>query len=84
MFNCAPVSRRQMLRRFASGFGMLGLSGLLAEDFLRGALAAPPANPLIVKPPMFPAKAKRVIFLFMSGGPSQAEAARVERQTLAV
>lgn len=66
------LNRRQMLRRFANGFGLLGLSGLLAEDFLRSALAAP-ANPLTVKPPMFPAKAKRVIFLFMSGGPSHVD-----------
>ncbi len=67
------LNRRQMLRRFANGFGLLGLSGLLAEDFLRNALAASSANPLAVKPPMFPARAKRVIFLFMSGGPSHVD-----------
>src|SRR5436190_4724781 len=67
------LNRRQMLRRFANGFGLLGLSGLLAEDFLSSALAASPANPLAVKSPMFPAKAKRVIFLFMSGGPSHVD-----------
>ncbi len=70
-----PMSRRQMLRRFASGFGMLGLAGLFAEDFVSGVLAADaaPANPLLVKPPQFPAKAKRIIFLFMSGGPSHVD-----------
>jgi hypothetical protein len=70
-----PMSRRQMLRRFASGFGMLGLAGLLAEDFMSSAFAAADAasNPLIVKPPQFPAKAKRIIFLFMSGGPSHVD-----------
>ncbi len=70
-----PMSRRQMLRRFASGFGMLGLAGLLAEDMVSGVLAAddPAANPLLVKPPQFPAKAKRIIFLFMSGGPSHVD-----------
>ena len=31
------------------------------------------ANPLTPKPPMFPARAKRVIFLFMSGGPSHVD-----------
>jgi len=69
------VSRRQMLRRFASGFGMLGLAGLLAEDFVSSALAAADegSNPLLVKPPQFPAKAKRIIFLFMSGGPSHVD-----------
>jgi hypothetical protein len=70
----APVSRRQMLRRFANGFGVLGLAGLLADDFVSSALAGSgAASPLLVKPPMFPAKAKRVIFLFMSGGPSHVD-----------
>src|SRR3984957_14397454 len=71
----SPMSRRQMLRRFASGFGMLGLAGLLAEDFMASALAADvaAANPLRVRPPQFPAKAKRIIFLFMSGGPSHVD-----------
>jgi len=70
-----PVSRRQMLRRFANGFGMLGLAGLLQENPFDRALAAEPAAaaPLSVKPPQFPAKAKRVIFLFMSGGPSHVD-----------
>ena len=31
------------------------------------------SSPLAVKPPQFPAKAKRVIFLFMHGGPSQVD-----------
>ncbi len=68
----AAISRRQMLRRFASGFGMLGLSGMLANDFARGALASD-VNPLAPRLPMFPPKAKRVIFLFMSGGPSHVD-----------
>lgn len=65
------VSRREMLRNFASGFGMLGLAGLLAEE--ARATDNAPTNPLAVRPPMFPAKAKRVIFLFMSGGPSHVD-----------
>jgi len=71
----APVSRRQMLRQFASGFGMLGLAGLLHETPFSRAFAAETAaaDPLSVKPPQFPAKAKRVIFLFMSGGPSHVD-----------
>jgi hypothetical protein len=71
----APVSRRQMLRQFANGFGMLGLAGLLRESPFSRAFAAEAsaANPLSVKPPQFPAKAKRVIFLFMSGGPSHVD-----------
>jgi len=39
LFTNPLLNRRQMLRRFANGFGMLGLSSLLAEDFLRGAFA---------------------------------------------
>ncbi len=69
-----PMTRRQMLRRFASGFGLLGLANLLSEDFLSSVLAAEnSASPLSVKPSPFPAKAKRIIFLFMSGGPSHVD-----------
>jgi hypothetical protein len=53
-----PMTRRQMLGRFASGFGMLGLANLLAATD-RGTHFAP--------------RAKRVIFLFMSGGPSHVD-----------
>jgi len=68
-----PMSRRQMLRRFANGFGMLGLAGLLADHFSSNALAEGQLNPLATRPPRFPAGAKRVIFLFMSGGPSHVD-----------
>ena len=69
-----PMTRRQMLRRFANGFGMVGLAGLLAEDWMSSALAADSAaNPLLVKPPQYAARAKRIIFLFMSGGPSHVD-----------
>jgi hypothetical protein len=64
-----PLTRRQALARFANGFGMLGLAGLLAEE----ARASAPADPLAVKQPHYPAKAKRLIFLFMSGGPSHVD-----------
>ncbi|MBU6402706.1 MAG: DUF1501 domain-containing protein, partial [Verrucomicrobia bacterium] len=64
-----------MLRRFANGFGLLGLAGLLAEDSVAQALAdlAVRTNPLAVKPAQFPARARRIIFLFMSGGPSHVD-----------
>jgi hypothetical protein len=54
-------SRRAMLRNASLGFGGLALQSLLAES----------ANPLAVKAPHYAPKAKRVIFLFMHGGPSQ-------------
>ncbi len=60
------VSRRHMLRQAACGFGWVGLASLLAEE----ARAAERVNPLAPKPPHFRARAKRVIFLFMHGGPS--------------
>jgi hypothetical protein len=65
-------SRRHMLRQFANGFGMIGLAGLLTDA--QGA-DAPRAgrNPLAVRTPNFAARAKRVIFLFMSGGPSHVD-----------
>ena len=64
-----PKTRREMLRDCANGFGMIALATLLGEQEARAAAA----NPLAAKPPMFPAKAKRVIFLFMHGGPSQVD-----------
>ena len=56
-----PISRRQMLQRTACGFGALAFHNLLQAAV---APAAPHSNG--VKP-----KAKRVIFLFMQGAPSQ-------------
>jgi hypothetical protein len=70
----AIFSRRQLLRTSAAGFGYLALASLLAED----AAATPPVadapgSPLDPKPPHFPARAKRIIFLFMKGGPSHVD-----------
>ncbi len=65
----SPLSRRKMLTRSAGGFGMLALSALMAEDQARAAVM----NPLAARKPNFPAKAKRVIFLFMKGGPSHVD-----------
>lgn len=69
------MTRRQMLRKFANGFGMLGMANLLSADFVSSVLAAGDvsASPLTVRPPPFPAKAKRIIFLFMAGGPSHVD-----------
>jgi uncharacterized protein DUF1501 len=62
------LSRRQMLRRFANGFGLLGLAGLFGEELLAAAV-----NPLGKNPGLFTGPAKRIIFLFMSGGPSHVD-----------
>lgn len=60
-----PIPRRAALQRLACGFGSLALAGLLGEK----SFAA--TNPLAPKPPHFRPRAKRILFLFMQGGPSQ-------------
>jgi uncharacterized protein DUF1501 len=63
------ISRRSALRRTACGFAALAMEGLLAE--FDGLLATSKLeSPLAVKPPHLTPRAKRVIFLFMHGGPS--------------
>ncbi|MFO0889237.1 MAG: DUF1501 domain-containing protein [Isosphaeraceae bacterium] len=61
-----PISRRAILKSAGCGFGYLALAGLAARSD-----AGTPGNPLAPKPPVLPARAKRVIFLFMQGGVSQ-------------
>ena len=62
------LSRRQMLQRCGCGFGYLALTSLFAG--LAETTFAVENNPLAPKVPSLPAQAKRVIFLFMHGGPS--------------
>ena len=64
----APISRRTMLGRSGMGLGSLALGGLLAD-----ASAADRANPLAPSAPHFAPKAKRIIHLFMNGGPSHVD-----------
>src|SRR6266542_4352324 len=74
--NFCGRTRRQFLWEIGGGFTGVALAALLGEDgFLaRQALAADGKtrwqNPPSPKPPLFPAKAKSVIFLYMYGGPS--------------
>ena len=63
------LSRRDLLRQAGCGFGYLALASLATEQ----ALAAGPKNPLAPRPTHHKARAKRVIFLFMHGGPSQVD-----------
>src|SRR5207249_3877125 len=64
------LSRRQLLCKCGMGMGALALANLLAQT----GLASPaPINPLSPKSPQFAGKAKRVIHLFMNGGPSQVD-----------
>lgn len=68
------VSRRSMLQHSAAGFGWLALTDMLcggrSSQAVRADDAGKKPGPLAVKAAHFPAKAKRVIFLFMHGGPS--------------
>ena len=68
----ATLSRRQWLVQGGLGFGGLALASLLDRDgvALHGGEAPGPQAP---RQPRFPAKEKSVIFLFMTGGPSQME-----------
>src|SRR3954467_9351430 len=63
------VTRRAMLQRSAGGFGFLALQALLGREQARAAVE----NPLAPKPTHFPARAKRIVFLFMKGGPSHVD-----------
>ncbi|HKB00900.1 MAG TPA: DUF1501 domain-containing protein [Gemmataceae bacterium] len=64
----APLTRREMLLRMGGGFGAIGLAGVLA-----GESAAAVSGPLTPRPGHHAARAKRVIFLFMNGGPSHVD-----------
>src|SRR6187397_2389427 len=61
-------TRRDFLHAAGGGLGAVALDWLLARD---GVAVDRSKNPLAAKPPHFAAKAKRVIFMFMVGGPSQ-------------
>ncbi len=68
-----PLSRREMLWRASAGFGHLALLGLLGSEAKAAPRLSSSEGPLSVKPPHFAPRAKRVIFLFMHGGPSQVD-----------
>lgn len=75
--NFSAVSRREFLWRFGGGLGgvalaqMLGQRGLLAADEIADADANPARRGVLRGGPHHPARAKRVIQLFMNGGASQ-------------
>jgi hypothetical protein len=68
------VSRRSLLRAAGAGFGQLALAGLLGSIADKAAAQELNANnPLAPKRPPLPAKAKRIIFLFMEGAMSSVD-----------
>src|SRR5437763_15426242 len=73
-------TRRHFIKESAMGFGALALGSLLQSCGLGAAskaashtVAFDPAHPLLPKLPMFPGRAKSVIYLHMAGAPSQLE-----------
>lgn len=67
------VTRRHFFEQCRVGLGSLALASLLNADQTASAAAPAENAPRATKAPHFPAKAKRVIYLFMAGGPSQLE-----------
>jgi hypothetical protein len=71
------LTRREMLNRCGIGIGTLGLASLLGAEGSLGAQQAPNGadgvNPLAPKPPHYRPRIRRVIHLFMNGGPSQVD-----------
>ena len=72
------IARRHFFRECGVGVGKIALASLLTDAFAAGAAQAQDTgaknavlNPLAPRKPHFPAKAKRVIHLFMAGAPSQ-------------
>ncbi len=59
------MTRRDYLTTLGAGFGMVGLRGLAGAERA--------TDPLVPRAPHFAAKAKRVIYLFLNGGPSQVD-----------
>ncbi|MEM6978883.1 MAG: DUF1501 domain-containing protein [Planctomycetota bacterium] len=60
------LTRREILKHSSAGFGYLALGGMVAAE-------EAVSNPLAVRQPHFAARAKRVIFLCMQGGPSHVD-----------
>ncbi len=69
------LSRRELLERCGMGIGMLGLAGILADEGRLQAASVPDRalNPMAPRPTHFAPKAKRVVWLFINGGPSHVD-----------
>lgn len=67
-FHPSRFTRRTALQTTAAGFGYMAFNGLMAAEAIR---KGEPLKPLAPRDPHFPAKAKRIIFVFMEGSMSQ-------------
>jgi hypothetical protein len=70
MFPSVIPSRRALLKGAACGFGHLAFAGLAAAEQARASAAS---NPFAPRTPHHTPRARRVIFLFMQGGPSHVD-----------
>jgi len=68
-----PVTRRDALCRMGSGFGMLAFAGLIGDSLAAAGVTGQAQERAGDRPLDHPARAKRVIFLFMNGGLSQVD-----------
>jgi hypothetical protein len=66
-------TRRHFFQQAGFGIGATALASLLNQSLFGAEVPVNTVNPLAPKPPMFPAKAKNIIFLFMAGAPSQVD-----------
>jgi hypothetical protein len=66
-------TRREALQQLACGFGYMALAGMAGTRAFGAAGPGASVNPLAPRVPPLPAKAKRVIFVFMQGGPSHVD-----------
>ena len=66
-------TRRQALKSSAIGFGHLAFSAMVGQESQAAPTQVANSGPLAAKLPHFAAKAKRIVFLFMKGGPSQVD-----------
>ncbi|MBT5017679.1 MAG: DUF1501 domain-containing protein, partial [Planctomicrobium sp.] len=68
------ITRRDLLARGGMGIGALALAGVMKDALGNDASSAINIDsPLAPRQPHFPSKAKRVIHLFLSGGPSHVD-----------
>src|SRR3954466_9893116 len=72
-FLARSVSRRQMLARCGTGFGMMALGSLLEQTGWAATKENSAVLPLTPRRSHFAPKARRVVHLFMNGGPSQVD-----------
>ncbi len=69
--NASAISRRHLLKRGSLGFGYLALAGMAHDSAANESAIF--QSPFTEKPPHFAPRAKRVIMMFMQGGPSHVD-----------